>query len=132
MNNKNILLPDTSATELYGYVLNDCILIDIENNRAVKIYYNDFYSCRIVKLNSSTMTLLVYLLNNVESCYIARDDIMDYLYRKNKCNSSQRLWQLLKEVKLKMLHLGITSFITPSKKGSYSVKKINVRKLLIE
>ncbi len=82
-----------------------------------------------VLLNKTMLQLLIYLLENACRNEISsKEDILRHLWDEQEdFSSNQRLWQVMKDLKLKLRAIELPSdFIVSIKGKGYSVKEYSI------
>ena len=103
--------------KLCGYALGNEILFYFKDNVLINFSKNNF--CR-VQIRSTMANLLSYLLLNSERKFITDDDIMSDVWEMNNLRaSSHRLWQVSRDLKFKLLEIGLEEelFIRVERRG---------------
>lgn len=112
--------------ELFGFMLGTEVQIDIQNNRMVRIS-NDKYESGaffgVSKIKDASMRLLVYLLLYARENPVSKSDIMYSIWERYHLSaSSQRLWEVMKELKIASTKIGLPEdFIIKTRGHEYQV-----------
>jgi DNA-binding winged helix-turn-helix (wHTH) protein len=125
------MMTDDNEEKLYGFIINGSIQLDIANRRLSRFYSPTEKSVLFayVMLNKTTLQLLIYLLKNACRQEISsKEDILRHLWDEQEdFSSNQRLWQVMKELKLKLRAIELPSdFIVSIKGRGYSVKDCSI------
>lgn len=111
---------------VFGYILAEKVLFDIEKGRLTSIRspISDTSGSSIV-LRRTMVMLLAFLLERRKENAITVDEILYHVWDKNYLQSStQRLWQVMKGLKIKLQLAGIEEdFIIRKDKQSYIIAK---------
>lgn len=111
---------------LYGFLIDNDIQLDIANRRLVRIYTEKTEKTMLfcaVMLNNITMELLVCLLDHHgKNKTLSKEELLENIWEKNNISSSsQRLWQAVKELRAKLNLVGLPDdFIINVKGVGYS------------
>ncbi|MHA7844784.1 winged helix-turn-helix domain-containing protein [Serratia sp. D1N4] len=111
---------------LYGFLIDNDIQLDIANRRLVRIYTEKTEKTMLfcaVMLNDITMELLVCLLNqHGKNKILSKEELLENIWERNNISSSsQRLWQAIKELRAKLNVVGLPDdFIVNVKGVGYS------------
>jgi DNA-binding response OmpR family regulator len=111
---------------LYGFLIDNDIQLDIANRRLVRIYTEKTEKTMLfcaVMLNDITMELLVCLLNqHGKNKTLSKEELLENIWERNNISSSsQRLWQAIKELRAKLNVVGLPDdFIVNVKGVGYS------------
>ncbi|PVZ84269.1 hypothetical protein C9426_23520 [Serratia sp. S1B] len=101
--------------EVYGFIINDSIIFNVENRKL--ICYQDestdaAFSIKIVSLSETQSRLLSFLLHNRGEDIIDKDNIMESVWDDfGLSSSSQRLWQLVNDLRKKLSVVGVQNDI---------------------
>lgn len=113
---------------LFGFIIDNDIQLDIANRRLVRIYSVETERSilfGVVSLNDTMVRLLVFLLQHGQDHdnKMTKDDILKNVWEVNdRAASSQRLWQAIKELRLKLSSIGLPSdFIINVRGAGYSL-----------
>lgn len=113
---------------LFGFIIDNDIQLDIANRRLVRIYSVETERSilfGVVSLNDTMVRLLVFLLQHGQDHdnKMTKDDILKNVWEVNdRAASSQRLWQAIKELRLKLSSIGLPSdFIINVRGVGYSL-----------
>lgn len=92
---------------LFGFLIGNDIQIDILNRRVIRVTSNQgLFFCAII-LKKVMMDLLVYLLLNAIDDEVSKDELLKNVWEeKNLRASSQRLWQVINELKVNLVNIG--------------------------
>jgi DNA-binding response OmpR family regulator len=117
--------------KLYGFIINGNVQLDIANRRLSRFYSPTEKSALFayVLLNKTMLQLLIYLLENACRNEISsKEDILRHLWDEQEdFSSNQRLWQVMKDLKLKLRAIELPSdFIVSIKGKGYSVKEYSI------
>lgn len=119
---------------MFGYILSQRVLFDIEKGRLTDIRSPiSESSARCIVMRRTMVSLLAYLLERRSDKTIPIDEILYYVWDKNHLQSStQRLWQVMKALKSKLEMAGIKDdFIIRKDKQSYMIIKDLVTPLYV-
>ncbi|MCO7508683.1 CadC family transcriptional regulator [Serratia fonticola] len=96
-----------SDLRLCGYKLGDDILFYLQDNVLINFSKNNFSR---VQFRTTMANLLLYLLSYSDGNYITDDEIMANVWEKNNLQaSSHRLWQVSRDLRLKLHEVGLRS-----------------------
>lgn len=122
--------------ELFGFLIDNDIQLDIANKRLTRISAPNTERSIImgaVLLNGTTVRLLTYLLMaRVDGeDPVSRQDIFKYVWEEVGLSaSSQQLWKTMNELKLKLSHIGLNQdFIIKKGSHGYLIKQHCITKL---
>lgn len=119
----------------FGFLINHELLFDARNNRLIRIATAKPERSLIigtVPLNDTLARLLVYLLSQgSKKKEIAKEDILFNVWDKNNLvSSSQKLWQAIRDIKIKLHAIGVCDeFIINIKGTGYSLNHHEIVKL---
>jgi DNA-binding winged helix-turn-helix (wHTH) protein len=120
--------------DLFGFLIDDNIQIDINSNRIVKISVdNANKSCVLgaVTLTDIMMNLLIYLLENSKGRVVSKEELLEKVWDEHELRSStQRLWQIIKGLKSKLAIVGVPDdFISSCRGQGYIVQCSSIKTL---
>ncbi|NBJ36917.1 helix-turn-helix domain-containing protein [Serratia fonticola] len=122
--------------KLFGFLINNDIQLDIANRRLTRIYTTSDKSVffATVTLNETMVRLLVCLLENARHQEVSKEHIIKSVWdEQDHFSSNQRLWQVIKELKLKLEAIGLPrDFIFAIKGIGYSLSNKVITPLLYE
>lgn len=113
--------------QLCGFLIGKEIHFDFEKQRLYRLPSSSFEKDIIfatVFLNDTMLHFFLYLLLHARDREIPKDEIMKILWEENNlAPSTQRLWQILKELNRKLTLLGLPdNFILNLKGRGYIIK----------
>lgn len=117
---------DSDNKELFGYLIDNKVLVDIQSHRLVALNNEKNRDERkIICLRATMMRLLLYMLSAKPGHVLSSDEIMLYVWDYFKLSSSsQRLWQVMQTLEKKLIQVGIDDdFIVRIKPNGYFIKK---------
>ncbi|WP_125828761.1 CadC family transcriptional regulator [Serratia oryzae] len=111
-----------SDLKLCGYTLGGEVLFYLEDRVLINFSKNNLNR---TQLRTTMANLLIYLLNNSRKDYIVDDEIMSNVWELNNLQaSSHRLWQVSKDLKLKLLEVGLsTELFYRTERRGFSVNR---------
>ncbi len=120
---------------LYGFLIDNDIQLDIANRRLVRIYTEKTEKTMLfcaVMLNDTMMDLLVCLLDQYgKNKTLSKEELLENIWGKNNISfSNQRLWQAIKELRAKLNLIGLPdSFIINVKGVGYAISSHRITPL---
>lgn len=123
--------------KLYGFVIDKDIQLDIANKRLIRITTEtpgNLIYFGSVSLSETMTRLLVFLLKNSNENEISKEDILVSVWETNNLTSStQRLWQTIKELRVKLEAIGLSDDFIVSVKGcGYALNSDRITPLFYE
>lgn len=119
---------DIQQEKILGYLIDSDIQVNISYNSLIniKLLVLEKKLNRLI-LRKTMMRLFIYLLENANSTVIESEEILINVWDKNGLSSSsQRLWQVMGDLKKKLVTIGISEdFITRVEKGNMMGFSIN-------
>jgi len=106
-----------SNVKCCGYALGENVLFYFKDNVLINFSKSKFGR---VQIRATMANLLSYLLVNSAKNYIADDEIMSEVWEQNNLRaSSQRLWQVSRDLKFKLHEIGLEAelFTRVERKG---------------
>ncbi|MCP1107554.1 helix-turn-helix domain-containing protein [Serratia nevei] len=123
---------------LFGFIIDNDIQLDIANKRLVKINSlspEKWVHFSAVTLNDAMVRLLVFLLQqHGKGKKLTKTEILKKVWDDNSySSSSQKLWQTVKELRLRLDALGLPhDFIVNVKGAGYTLNNPVVTPLFYE
>lgn len=123
---------------LFGFIIDNDIQLDIANKRLVKINSlspEKWVHFSAVTLNDAMVRLLVFLLQqHGKGQRLTKTEILKKVWDDNSySSSSQKLWQTVKELRLRLDALGLPhDFIVNVKGAGYTLNNAIVTPLFYE
>ena len=112
---------DTKKAKILGYVIESDIQVNVTYNILIntKLLALEKKPNKII-LRKTMMRLFLYLLENANNTVIESEEILVNVWDKHGLSSSsQRLWQVMGDLRRKLITLGVSvDFITRVKKGN--------------
>ncbi|ATM74962.1 hypothetical protein CRN79_03470 [Serratia fonticola] len=113
--------------ELYGFLIDDDIQLDIANKRLIRVSSTTTERGILlgaVELNESMVRLLICLLKHATKNRVSKSVIFQEVWEDNNLTgSSQLLWQTIKSLRYKLESIGIdSSFVTNVRGKGYTLK----------
>lgn len=107
--------------KLYGYLIGKDIHFDIDNKRLYRVSMSGnekkIAFCA-TNINETMMQLFLYLLANARAKMVTKEELLKKIWEENNLTSStQRLWQVLNGLKLKLGLLGLPDDFIKNAKG---------------
>ena len=119
---------DIQQAKILGYLIESNIQVNISHNILINIrlLVLEKKPNRII-LRKTMMRLFIYLLENANNTVIESEEILVNVWDKHGLSSSsQRLWQVMRDLKKKLVTIGISEgFITRVEKGNIMGFSIN-------
>lgn len=108
-------------SKLHGFLIEKDIMFDIEKKRLLR-FIDDAspggFIIKVIYLNATLVRLLVLLLESRNDIVVSNDDILNNVWESNALSSSnQRLWHGIKELRQKLLAIGLPSDFILSVRG---------------
>lgn len=109
------------ALKLYGYLIGKDIHFDIENKRIYRVSLTgnekNITFCA-TNVNDTMMHLFLYLLTNARTKMVTKEELLKKIWEENNLTSStQRLWQVLNGLNVKLDLLGLPADFIKNTKG---------------
>jgi DNA-binding winged helix-turn-helix (wHTH) protein len=122
--------------KLFGFLIDDEIQLDIRNRRLTRIYTTPEKTVLFaaVALSETMVRFLVFLLSSAkEDKLVCKEDILKQVWDEHERSSSnQRLWQTVKDLRLRFTAIGLPYDFIITAKGSYSLNNKEVTTLFCE
>ncbi|WP_147199794.1 hypothetical protein [Pantoea sp. CCBC3-3-1] len=119
---------DIQQAKVFGYLIESDIQVNISYNSLINIksLISEKKPNRLI-LRKTMMRLFIYLLKNANNAVIENEEILTNVWDKHGLSSSsQRLWQVMKDLKNKLIVIGISEdFIKRVEKGNTMGFRIN-------
>ncbi|CAM3835731.1 helix-turn-helix domain-containing protein [Rahnella bruchi] len=118
--------------QLCGFLIGKEIHFDFEKQRLYRLPSSSFekdITFATVFLNDTMLHFFLYLLLHARDREIPKDEVLKILWEENNLTpSTQRLWQILKELNRKLTLLGLPdNFILNSKGRGYFIKYPDIK-----
>ncbi|BEM60181.1 hypothetical protein SME22J_40420 [Serratia marcescens] len=123
---------------LFGFIIDHDIQLDIANKRLVRINSlapEKWVHFSAVTLNDAMVSLLVFLLqHHGDDRKLTKTEILQQVWDDNSySSSSQKLWQTIKELRLRLDAIGLPhDFIVNVKGAGYTLNNPVVTPLFYE
>jgi len=100
---------DLKSAKVYGYMIESDIQVNISQNRIINItQLTNEKSRSVIRLRKTMMRLFIYLLENANGNVIGNEEILTNVWDNHGLSSSsQRLWQVMRCLKNKLIMMGI-------------------------
>lgn len=100
---------DLKSAKVYGYMIESDIQVNISQNRIINItQLTNEKSRSVIRLRKTMMRLFIYLLENANGNVIGNEEILTHVWDNHGLSSSsQRLWQVMRCLKNKLIIMGI-------------------------
>ena len=111
---------DLKSAKVYGYMIESDIQVNISQNRIINItQLTNEKSRSVIRLRKTMMRLFIYLLENANGNVIGNEEILTNVWDNHGLSSSsQRLWQVMRCLKNKLIMMGIPEdFIIKAEKN---------------
>ncbi len=113
---------DIMDYKLYGFIIGEKIHFHIESRRLYRLPSSSTDKNFIfgsMLLNETMMQLFLYLLQHAHKQKVTKDELLKNIWEENNLSSStQRLWQVLKNLNKKISLLGLPDDFIAYVKGS--------------
>lgn len=123
---------DIQQEKILGYLIESNIQVNISHNILINISLLVLEKKpNTIILRRTMMRLFIYLLENANSSVIESEEILVNVWDKHGLSSSsQRLWQVMRDLKRKLVTIGISEdFITRVEKGNIMGFSINAHQV---
>jgi len=122
---------DTMGYRLYGYVIGKEIHFEIENRRLYRLpqgHADKSFIFGSVLFNHTMLHLFVYLLQHGRQTTVPREELLRVVWEENDLvPSSQRLWQVLKNLNRRLSLLGLPDdFIVNVRGSGYIINYVDI------
>lgn len=112
--------------KLHGFLIGADVQVDIDNNRLIRVSSENSHKIlnfSAIVLKDTVMNLLIFLLTHASDDVVTKEEIMREVWDENNLSSSnQRLWQVVAELKEKLLLIGMPQdFIINMKGKGYKI-----------
>ncbi|MGA5653521.1 winged helix-turn-helix domain-containing protein [Rahnella contaminans] len=110
---------------LFGYSIGNNIIVDIQRNIVFGIIHGK--KIQAITLRTTMMRLLIYMLETSGHRIVSNNEIMIQVWENHQLSaSSQRLWQVMRELKKKLSLPGLPEeFIMRIESKGYFLKCVD-------
>lgn len=122
---------------LYGFLIGKDIHFDIEGKRIYRFsadcsVKNVFFGSLFI--NDTMMQLFLYLLMHGRGEEISREELLRKIWEeKSLCSSSQRLWQVVRDLNNRLVMIGLPKdFIISARGNGYMINYDDITPLYCE
>lgn len=122
--------------ELFGFLIDNEIQLDIKNRRLIRINTTPekAVTFSLVLLNETMVQILVFLLKNAKNNEpVYKREILKQVWDEyDYSSSSQRLWKVVKDLRVRLAVIGVPHDFIFIDKGCYSLNSQAVTALFYE
>lgn len=118
--------------QLHGFIIGREIHFDIFNQRLYRLpsrHADQSIVFVTIGLNKTMLALFLYLMRNARQRPVSKDELIRHVWEENNLScSSQRLWQVLNNLRKKLELLGLPGdFVTYVKGEGYRIADEQIR-----
>lgn len=122
---------DTMGYRLYGYVIGKEVHFEIDNGRLYRLPQGStekYFMFGSVLFNHTMLQLFIYLLQHGRQNIVTKEELLRVVWEENDLvPSTQRLWQVLKNLNRRLSLLGLPEdFITSVRGSGYCINYVDI------